>query len=236
MKMTADELMELMVAACPSLAPLWAEEVAWGIEYGEKPVYITVIDDFGRLLGVLHRRGETACFPDLFAVVDRALAEADKLDLAYALADELVDDLCSGNGTRRDPAYFEPYLGPVATRRWRELRQWYRLPDPRWEGVLALLIEHNPARLTGDLRLEYRVATYYLPELLDRSDSFELFRRMVWRNVQEHLPTEFDVPEERYDEVARLLWEGWAGAGNGEKAGSSQSLPSSSPGQSGGVS
>jgi hypothetical protein len=207
--MWADELLNLLAGACPRFAPIWAEEVAWAEEHNAAPEYFPTIHELGRLLGALHRRGETACFPAVFAVFDRALAEGD--DLAKALADELIDNLCSGNGTRRDPAHFEPYLGPIAAERWREFGRWYRSPDPRWEGVLALLVERNPARLTGDLRLEYRVATYYLPELLDRADSFELFRRTVWRYVQEHLPTDLDVPEDHYGEVARVLWDRWAG-------------------------
>jgi hypothetical protein len=148
----------------------------------------------------------------VFAVIDRALAEGDVR--AEVFADELVDYLCSGHGTLRDPEYFEPFLGPIGAARWQRLRQGYRAPDPRWKGVLALLIEHNPARLTGDLHLEFRVATYYLPELLDQADSFELFRRIVWFELQQHLPSDIVGPEDSYDEFARVLWERWADTGH----------------------
>jgi hypothetical protein len=201
--MLADQFLDLLVRACPRFAPIWAKED------DVKPDFILAIPELTRLLGALHRNGETTCFPAVFATIDRALDEGD--DQTQTLVHELVDDLCSGNGTRLDPTYFEPYLGPVAAEQWRALQRSIRAPDPRSPGVLALLIEHNPAQLTGDLRLEYRVASSHLPGFLDLADSFELFRRALWRYVQEHLPKDLDVPEDHYNEVARILWDEWEG-------------------------
>jgi hypothetical protein len=202
----AMEVAELLAEACPDFAPKWAKHIAWAVDEGEKPIWGEVARDAAHVLGRLRRREATDCFPAVFAVVERGLIEGD--DWGQFVADELVDCICSANGTFCDPSLFEPYLGPAAAERWRLLSRGYRDPDPGAEEVLALLVKHNPARLEGDLRLHYRWTARYLPSLLDMIDSFDKFRYAIWFVLTRYVPPHLAGPEERCDAIARELWRG----------------------------
>ena len=204
-----DEFMTLLMAACPSFGDPWSQELAEAAASGLEPVRIVIIDELGRHLGMLHRQGRTEEFPAVFAVVELGLTEGN--ELADALADELVEDLCFDNGPCRAPEYFEPFLGPAATARWRELRRLNRPPDPRADEVLAVFVDHNPAKLVGDLVLEYRQAARNLPELLDVADLLELFRRIIWVHMTSHIPQDLIGEEPQYAGVAETLWDQWHG-------------------------
>jgi hypothetical protein len=92
---------------------------------------------------------------------------------------------------------------------WRSVEAHFG-PDPRAAGVLELLIAHNPARLTGDVRLEYQGLAKRLPKFLDMVDSFQLMYRAVWQLTLQYIPPHLVGEQSRYEAISRTLWEQWS--------------------------
>lgn len=66
-----NQMFELMLAACPSFAPAWAEFCAeWKQEPGDPPLYVA-LGYLSRHLVEQHRSGVTEEFPAVFQVIER---------------------------------------------------------------------------------------------------------------------------------------------------------------------
>lgn len=204
-RISAEEFILLLVDACPTFRYRYDAELIEAQANGHDPIWISVIDDFGRHLGSLLRSDEIDSFPAVFAVVERGLLDGDGW-VRDALADELLDDLASGMGTYCDPEDFQPFLGPVAAERWATIQRSYRSPDPGYEFLLKSLVWHNPARLEGDLSREYRRVAEYLPSLLDMTDSYSQMRRALWVRAKDYIAADVVGPEERFNALAEELW------------------------------
>lgn len=123
---TKDELMGVLLDACPSFAPQWkAFQAKWREEAEDLPLLYLVLVDLARHLIGMVERGETASLPAVFAAVERLHVDGDP-DVRNAATVGLLEDLQNlnlhPNGT--DPEQFRSYLGPVSARWWDKL---YRL-------------------------------------------------------------------------------------------------------------
>src|ERR1700693_1023033 len=74
---TRDEMIGVLLDACPSFAPRWiAFQDEWREEVDDLPMYI-VLGDFARHLIGMVERGDTARLAAIFAAVERLHVEGD---------------------------------------------------------------------------------------------------------------------------------------------------------------
>jgi hypothetical protein len=122
-----DDMMPVLLAACPSFAPLWQEFRAEWHGEDDLPLYVALGDLARHLIGLVER-GEMDELPAVFRVVERWHREGDEY-VREAATVGLLEDLQNLNlhehGT--DPAQFRAMLGAESRRCWDELAA-------SWEG------------------------------------------------------------------------------------------------------
>ncbi len=121
-----DDMMSLILDACPSFASTWQAFLDdWREEINDLPLYIALNDLARHLIGLLER-GETAELPAAFQAVERWHLEGNEY-VREAATVGLLEDLQNLNlHTTTDPEQFRKYLGSTSERWWNKL---YRL----WE-------------------------------------------------------------------------------------------------------
>lgn len=116
-----DDMMPILLDACPSFAPAWQEFLAEWRGEDDLPLYLALGDLAWHLIGLVER-GETAELPAVFRVVERWHLEGDEY-VHEAATVGLLEDLQNLNlhkhGT--DPAHFRTMLGPESRRCWDDL-------------------------------------------------------------------------------------------------------------------
>jgi hypothetical protein len=116
-----DDMMPVLLDACPSFATPWQEFLAEWRGDDHLPLY-TALGDLARHLIGLVERGETNELPAVFRVVERWHLEGDEY-VREAATVGLLEDLQNlnlhENGT--NPAQFRALLGPESLRCWDEL-------------------------------------------------------------------------------------------------------------------
>lgn len=116
-----DDMVPLLLDACPSFAPAWGEFLAEWRGEDHQPQYLAFGDLARHLIGLVER-GETAELPAVFRVVERWHLEGDEY-VRTAATVGLLEDLQNLNlhehGT--DPALFRAMLAPESLRCWDEL-------------------------------------------------------------------------------------------------------------------
>lgn len=134
-----DGMMEPMLRACPSFAPVWLEFLRdWQDDPlleqqdGRLPLYLALSDLANHLIFKLEH-GDTSDFPAVFGVVERWHREGTG-EVREAAAVGLIEDLQNENRYRSSgPSAFLPWLGPETRRWWHKLeRSWSHgelLPD-----------------------------------------------------------------------------------------------------------
>jgi len=129
-----DDVMPLLLAACPSFRAAWEA-------YRAEPTYEAdlLYVDLGELahhLVELMRRGATDEFPAVFDGVERLHVEGDDFVKEAATIGLLegIQNVAGNSGV--EPARFVPYLKPESARWWAELEAF-------WDGKAA----HVGARL-----------------------------------------------------------------------------------------
>ena len=122
---TLDDVMPLVLEACPAFLPvLEADYSKYHIVPGSEPFYYS---EAGILSSWLYERlesHETACFPAVFALIERLFAEGnDQVQTLAALGIlEVLQNTAnyaahSGNGH----TIFFPWLGPLTRKEWDAL-------------------------------------------------------------------------------------------------------------------
>ena len=119
---TKDEMLPLLVEACPSFSEQWrAFQEEWRDEAEGLPLYILLSDLARHLIGMVERN-DTGRLPAIFAVVERWHVEGDAY-VREAASVGLLEDLQNlnlhENGT--EPEQFRGYLGPVSAKWWDKL-------------------------------------------------------------------------------------------------------------------
>jgi hypothetical protein len=117
-----DEMMGVLLDACPSFAPQWQSfQDEWREEGDNLPLYL-VLADFGRHLISMLERVNTARLPVVFSAVERLNVEGDhyiREAVTVGLLETLQNCNLHENGT--NPEQFRPYLGKESARWWDKL-------------------------------------------------------------------------------------------------------------------
>jgi hypothetical protein len=128
--MTKDEMMGVLLDACPSFTPQWQTFLdEWQEEGDDPPLYLALADFARHLIGMVER-GETASFPAIFAAVERLHTEGDHY-VREAATVGLLEDLQNLNLHRTTrPELFRQYLGPESQRWWDKLYRFWEHGQP----------------------------------------------------------------------------------------------------------
>jgi len=134
--------MPAVVQACPTFEPLWCEFLnEWQDSSPEDLPYYLVLGDFALHLNECLGRGETSCFPSVFALVESwhvkgepYVREAAKFGLLEGLQNCAGGDSAAGKARARQ---FEKFLGPESLRSWCELYRFWggESTTPKDDGV-----------------------------------------------------------------------------------------------------
>ncbi|MBX7104031.1 MAG: hypothetical protein K1X57_08110 [Gemmataceae bacterium] len=115
---TKDDMLPVLLDACPSFAPAWQEFLAEWQGEADLPLYVALSYLAWHLIGLVER-GEGGELPAVFRVVERWHLEGDEY-VHTAATEGLLEDLQNWNlhehGT--EPAQFRAMLGPESLRCW----------------------------------------------------------------------------------------------------------------------
>jgi len=115
-----DDMIPLMLEACPSFEPKWREFLDSWQEESEPPIYLALSDLARHLIDMLARK-DTATFPVVFAVVERWHVEGSLYVIEAATVGLLEDLQNTGLHKGTDPEQFRPWLLPESAKWWDKL-------------------------------------------------------------------------------------------------------------------
>jgi hypothetical protein len=123
---TKDDMMGVLLAACPSFTPEWEAFVdEWKDEAGDLPLYLALSSFARHIIGMLERN-EVGDFPAIFQAVERLHVEGDSYVQETATVG-LLEDLQNLNLHRTtQPEQFRPYLGPQSRQGWDDLYRFWK--------------------------------------------------------------------------------------------------------------
>ena len=121
MTIVRDEIVPLLLEACPSYSKRWTAYSAEP-EFEHELIYVHLGDFAHHIVELLQSR-TTEEFPAVFGVIERLHLEGD----SYVKEAATVGALEALQNVASDPADFEPFLGP-------ESRNWWGRLNDFWEG------------------------------------------------------------------------------------------------------
>ncbi len=118
------EMMELLIKACPSYESRWTKYIAQP-EYDPELVYVH-IGDFADHLVHLFQQGNIAEFPSVFDAIERFHIEGDRYvrEAATIGCLEGIQNFAGNNGV--DPEVFFTFLNPESAKQWKALNEFWR--------------------------------------------------------------------------------------------------------------
>lgn len=117
---TKADMMPLMLDACPSFENTWRDFVEYWRDESDPPLYLA-LSALARHLIEMLARNDVACFPKVFAVVERWHTEGNPY-VAEAATVSLLEDLQNtGLHDSTEPEQFRRYLHPVSAKWWDKL-------------------------------------------------------------------------------------------------------------------
>jgi hypothetical protein len=122
---TKDEMMVPLLEACPSFQSTWDKFVdKWKDDPVGLPLYLALGDLASHLIEML-ARGDTAGFPQIFAVVEDWHTGGDAYVKEAAVVG-LLEDLQNTNLHRTtNPEQLRSFLGPKSLRWWEKLYRFW---------------------------------------------------------------------------------------------------------------
>lgn len=117
---TRDQMLPLLVEACPSFAPNWREFVDEWKDKGDLPLYLVLADLAKHLVSKL-AAGETEDFAAVFAVVERLHVEGEHYVREAATVGLLEDLQNTGIHKTTEPEQFRRFLHQQSERWWDKL-------------------------------------------------------------------------------------------------------------------
>lgn len=127
---TRDDVMPLLLEACPSFRHAWETDVKESyVNLNEDGTRLHYIDagDFALHVVKLAKSNRFAEFPAIFGVIERLHLEGDDYVKELATIGYLEDLQNIGGHHGLNDQYFEPYLLP-------ESRRWWKGLNAFWEG------------------------------------------------------------------------------------------------------
>jgi hypothetical protein len=126
---TAGDVMPLLLEACPSFAPHWAEIEAENLDPESPHGRLLYLDagEFIRHLVRLRVDGKTDEFPAVFDVIERLHVEGDEFvreltTIGYLEGLQMATVTSAGLDPEQD---FRPYLRPVSSQWWERVNQFW---------------------------------------------------------------------------------------------------------------
>jgi hypothetical protein len=121
---TRDEMMALMLSACPSFQSAWLEFVdEWRAE-DEKPLYLALGSLARHLIAMLAAQ-DTAGLTSAFSVIERWHADGDpyvREAASVGLLENLQNESLHESTSPKD---FEPFLLPQSLKWWRKVERFW---------------------------------------------------------------------------------------------------------------
>jgi hypothetical protein len=121
---TREQMIQLLLQACPSFQSEWDKHLA---EHDEEILYYIVLSGFARHLLELHQKKEVETFPAVAQVIERLHIEGDGYVQEAATIGLLEGIQNSWGNNHVDPELFFPYLLPVSGK-------WLRSLNDFWSG------------------------------------------------------------------------------------------------------
>jgi hypothetical protein len=132
-----DDMMGVLLDACPSFQPTWEAWLAeWAESADDLPHYLALAEFARHLIGMLER-SETVRFPAIFRAVERLQLEGEHYVQEAAIVG-LLEDLQNLNlHTTTQPEQFRPFLEPESAAAWDELYAfWHQVHLAKAAGLL----------------------------------------------------------------------------------------------------
>lgn len=123
---TKEQVMPLLLDACPSFTDKWTEHHAF---YEDEGVLYVDLGEFAHHLVALHKADHTDEFPVVFAIIERLHLEGDAYVKEAATIGMLegLQNVAGNSGV--DPEEFSRYLKPESAKWWRQVNEF-------WEGKI----------------------------------------------------------------------------------------------------
>lgn len=121
---TLDEVMPLVLEACPAFVPeLEAYYSRYDVVPGSRPFYYIEAVQLTSWLDKQVESHETACFPAVFALIERLLAEGTNQvkDLVATGVLEGLQNVAYNRRGSNAHAILLPWLGPLTRKEWDNL-------------------------------------------------------------------------------------------------------------------
>ena len=125
--MTNDQVMPLLLSACPSFSTRWEEHRAF---YEDEQLLYIDLGEFAHHLIELEKANRTEEFPAVFEIIERMHVDGDDYVKEAATIGMLegIQNVAGNSGI--DPERFAKYLKPESAKRWRQLNKF-------WEGKVV---------------------------------------------------------------------------------------------------
>lgn len=121
-----DEVMALLLVACPSFRDTWEEHQA---DWEDRDLLYLDLGAFARHLVTLVRAGDVDELPAVFEVVERLHVEGTRYVQEAATIGLLEDIQNQAERVGLTPDHFLPFLGPMSREWWKELNAF-------WSGTI----------------------------------------------------------------------------------------------------
>ena len=125
---TKEEMIPLLVQACPDFAESWSEFLtAWKGEATGLPYHV-VLGEFSRHLVSKLENSETGNITVIFVTAEKLLAEGDNNVRDYAITG-ILENIQNANlhKQRTKPEDFRSYLLPISEQAWNDLNKCWEL-------------------------------------------------------------------------------------------------------------
>jgi hypothetical protein len=126
MQITKEQVMPLLLEACPSFTERWEEHRAF---YDDEDLLYIDLGEFAHHLVKLHKTNQTGEFPAVFDVIERLHLDGDDYVREAATIGMLEGIQNVAGNLDVDPEVFAPYLKPESAKWWRQLNDF-------WDGKI----------------------------------------------------------------------------------------------------
>jgi len=124
---TKEQVMPLLLDACPSFSKRWEEHRAF---YEDEELLYIDLGEFAHHLVELQKGHRTEEFPAVFRIIERLHLEGDPY-VKEAATIGLLEGLQNVSGNHGlEPEDFVRYLGPASAKRWRKLNDFWDAKIP----------------------------------------------------------------------------------------------------------
>ncbi len=119
---TKDQIMPLLLEACPSFTEKWTEYCA---SYGNEDLLYVELSTFANHIVEIFKANRIDEFPAVFEIIERLHLEGDDYVREAATIGALEGIQNAGENSRIDTEEFIQYLRPESLKWWRQLNEFW---------------------------------------------------------------------------------------------------------------